>query len=176
MSRRRFCAHIESMAKRIDPQIHNNFIDANVPDRLDDGHDEAVDEMLTLAEQGSITLMLTHSVKTEIGNPNTPSDVKQRTLGLIFTEPVSLTNNELELHKQVREMVQGNAKPGRHDRDAFHVVEAAKYGGGYFVTRDQRLLGKRGELSGLLDIEIVSPSDFIRLYHEFGAADKMPRR
>ena len=65
------------MAKRIDPQIHNNFIDANVPDRLDDGHDEAVDEMLALAERYNI--MLTHSVKTEIGNPNTPPEVKQRT-------------------------------------------------------------------------------------------------
>jgi len=46
------------MAKRIDPRYFNNFIDANVLDRMGDGHDDAVDEMLSLYERSEITLLL----------------------------------------------------------------------------------------------------------------------
>ncbi len=126
------------MAKRIDPRYFNNFIDANVLDRMGDGHDDAVDEMLSLYERSEITLLLPHSVKAEIEHPRTPPEVKARAMGIIFTEPVTLTPNEVELHRRMRDLVRGNARPGKHDRDAYHVVEAAKYGG-YFVNLFQSL-------------------------------------
>ena len=161
------------MPRRIDPRYFNNFIDANVLNRLGDGHDDAVDEMLSLYERSEITLLLPHSVKAEIEHPRTPPEVKARAMGIIFTEPVTLTPNEVELHRRVRDLVRGNARPGRHDRDAYHVVEANKYGGGHFVTRDGRLLEKGPEISTLLGtIEVVSPTDFVRLYHDFAASGR----
>ncbi len=161
------------MAKRIDPRYFNNFIDANVLDRMGDGHDDAVDEMLSLYDDGKITLLMPHSVKAEIEHPNTPAKVKARAMGIIFTEPVTLTPNEVERHCQVRDLVQGNALPGTHDRDAYHVVEADKHGGGYFVTRDERLLKMGREISALLTtVEVVSPTEFMRKYQEFAASGR----
>ena len=122
------------MAQRIDPRIFNTLLDAHVLDRTGGPDDAAVDEILGLDE---LTLILPHSVKSEIEHPNTPADVKRRALGLIYTLPVSLTPPEQELHQRVRTIVRGNAKPGKHDRDAFHLVEIHKHGGVYFITIDE---------------------------------------
>jgi predicted nucleic acid-binding protein len=157
------------MARRIDPRIHNNFLDAHVLDRTGGPDDALVDEILVLARSLKISLMLPHSVKAEIEHPNTPAEVKRRALGLIYTERVSLTESERALHRQAREIVRGNARPGKHDRDAFHVVEAEKYGGGYFVTNDARLLKKRAELERVLAIAIVTPTEFLQAYRRFEA-------
>jgi hypothetical protein len=156
------------MAQRIDPRYFPSLIDANVLDRLGGPDDAVVDQILALAEELKIDLKLPHSVKTEIDHPNTPADVKQRALQLIYTVPVSLTPGEVELQQQARDLVRGNAKPGQHDRDAYHIVEAAKYGG-YFITRDRRLLKKRSEIAGLLGagFVIVTPSEFLEAYDRF---------
>jgi hypothetical protein len=42
-----------------------------------------------------------------------------------------------------------------------HVWEAAKYGGGYFITRDQRLLARTELIAELKRIEIVNPETFL---------------
>lgn len=107
-----------SMARRIDPRYFNNFIDAHVLDRTGGSEDAVIDEILSLVEEGKFTLLLPHSVKAETEHPNTPDDVKRRAAGLLFTEPVSLTAPEMELHAKVRTILQGNAKAGKHDRDA----------------------------------------------------------
>ncbi len=164
----RTAPHINAMAKRIDPRYFNTLIDANVLDRLGDADDEAVDEMLSLHGNGKITLMLPHSVKHEIEDPNTPAEVKARAMRIIYTDPVTLTPNEVELHRRMRDLMQGNALPGTHDRDAYHVVEAGKYGG-YFVTRDARLLKKGREVHAL---EVVSPTEFMRMYRKFATSGR----
>ncbi len=164
--------HIDAMAKRIDPRCYPSLIDSNVLDRLGDADDDAVDEMLSLRRDDKITLQIPHSVKHEIDDPSTPPEVKARASEFGYTMPVTLTPNEVELHRRVRGLVQGNARPGKHDSDAYHVVEAAKYGGGYFVTRDPRLLKKGREVSALLQIEVVSPTEFMRKYQGFAASDR----
>lgn len=60
------------------------------------------------------------------------------------------------------------AQPGKHERDAYHMVEAAKYGG-YFITRDARLLKKRLEVARLLGagFAIVTPPEFLEAYKRF---------
>jgi hypothetical protein len=117
------------MARGIDPRYVNNLIDAHVLDRTSGLQDAAVDQILELAAGGEITVLLPHSVKTEIEHPNTPEDVKRRAIALIYTEPVQLTPQELALHQKIRNILRGKAKPGKHDRDAYHVVESAKYRG-----------------------------------------------
>ena len=110
------------MAQRIDPRYFPSLIDANVLDRLGRSDDADVDKILALAEDQTIYLMLPHSVEAEIEHPNTPAGVKRRAQQLIFTEPVSLTHIEIERHQRVRDMVRGNALPGQHDRDAYHLA------------------------------------------------------
>ena len=156
------------MSRRIDPRYFNNLIDAHVLDRTVGPEDVVVDQILALVEEGKFTLLLPHSVKAEIEHRNTPADVKLRAAGLLFTEAVELTPNEEKLHQQVRKIMQGNAMPGKHDRDAYHVVESAKYGG-YFITNDNRILKKASEISSLLQLMIVTPTQFLDLYRQYEA-------
>ncbi len=163
------------MPRRVDPRYYNNVIDTNILDRLEDGHDEAVDAMLALYRGNMVSFQLPYSVKAEIDHPHTPTEVKERAREFIFTEPVTLTANEHALHAEVRELIRGNAAPGQHDQDAFHLFEAEKYGGGYFVTRDRRLLRKRAEIERLLGLIVLAPTEFMSVYQEFEADERRPR-
>ena len=156
------------MTQRIDPRHFNNLIDANILDRLNGPEDAVVDEIIALADSGRITLQLPHSVKAEIDHPDAPADVKRQAVGFIYTSPVSLTAAERQRHEEVHALVRGNAEPGEHDRDAYHMVEAARYGG-YFITRDARLLEKRIDVAGLLGagFAIVTPSEFLEAYEHY---------
>lgn len=155
------------MARRIDPRIFNTFLDAHILDRMSSPEDAVVDELLETGFDRGVLLHLPHSVKAEIEHRNTPADVKRRAAGLIYSEPVQLTENERQLHRRVRSIVQGNAKPGKHDADAFHVVESDKHGGGYFLTNDTRLLKKASELAELLQIQIVTPTELLSILVKF---------
>ena len=110
----------------LDPRYGNNFIDANVLDRSGGPEDAAVDEVLRLRDDGAFTLLLPYSVKAEIEHPNTPPEVKRRAGSFIYSMPVQLTAPELATHVKIRAMIQGNAQPGQHAKDAFHLVESAK--------------------------------------------------
>lgn len=144
------------------------MIDAHVPDRVNDEEDEIVDRILELSGDGKFQVLLPYSVKAEIEHPHTPAIVKRRAMSLIYTEEVALTEQELAMHSQIREIMRGNAKPGKHDADAYHIVESAKYGR-YFITNDQRILQKRGEIADLLQIVIVTPREFLDAYERFAS-------
>ena len=147
----------------LDPRLDNNFIDANVLDRTGGPEDVAVDEILRLYEGNALTLLLPYSVKAEIEHPNTPPEVKRKAARLIFSMQVDLTGPELATHNKIRALIQGNAKPGQHDRDAFHLVESAKYGR-HFITNDGRLLQKAKEIWGMLQLTVLKPSEFLAAY------------
>jgi predicted nucleic acid-binding protein len=125
---------------------------------------EAVERILALYRQRRFTLPLPYSVKAEIEHPNTPAHVKARARELIFTTPVELTPPELELVARSRDLMRGNAASGKHDADAFHVVEAAKYGGRHFITNDTRILSKKAQISELTGIDVVTPTEFLARY------------
>jgi hypothetical protein len=102
----------------------------------------------------------------------TPSDlaaallgagVKRKAENLVFSIKVELTGPELALHDKVRDVIRGNARPGQHDRDAFHLVESAKYGR-QFITNNGRLLKKAPEIWEILQLEVVKPSEFLAAY------------
>jgi hypothetical protein len=146
----------------LDPRFGNNFIDANVLDRTGGPEDTAVSEILRI-RWGAFTLLLPHSVKAEIAHPNTPAEVKKRSMEFVYSTPVHLTPDEQATHDRKRVLIQGNAKPGQHDRDAFHLVESAKYGR-HFITNDGRLLKKAGEIWGMLHLKVLKPSEFLAAY------------
>ncbi len=156
------------MALWIDPRYYNTLIDANVLDAKIGADAAIVGEILDLAMDGVISLMLPYSVKDEIDHPNTPVHVRECAQGLIYTIPVGLTESERQLHRKVLALVQGKAKPGRHERDTLHMVEAHKYGGGFFLTYDERLLKKAAEIRSLLpQMLIVTPTEFLEIYRRF---------
>ena len=146
----------------LNPRFGNNFIDANVLDRTGGSEDAAVDEILRI-RWGAFTLLLPHSVKAEIAHPNTPADVKKRSMEFVYSLPVELTPDEQANHDRIRVLIQGNAKPGQHDNDAIHLVESAKYGR-HFITNDGRLLKKAGEIWEMLELKVLRPSEFLAAY------------
>ena len=155
------------MVRKIDPRYSHTFVDVPVLHRKGNVEDAVVDELLEIAFELRIMLHLTYSVKDEIAHPNTPADVKKRAQRLIYSVPVQLTQGEKELHQKVREIVQGNAKAGKHDADAFHLVESQKYGAGHFLTNDKRLLKKKAAIGNLLNMEIVTPTEFLAVLKKF---------
>jgi hypothetical protein len=146
----------------LDPRVGNNFIDANVLDRTGGPEDAAVSEILRI-RAGEFLLLLPHSVKAEIAHPNTPADVKKRSMEFVYSEPVGLTPDELAKLDRTRVLIRGNAKAGQHDKDAFHLVESAKYGR-HFITSDGRLLKKAGEIWKALQLKVLRPSEFLAAY------------
>jgi hypothetical protein len=142
-------------------------------DRKGDSEDQVVDEILALAEDLKISLYLPHSVKSEIEHPNTPAETKKRAAGLIYTQPVTLTEPEIQRLQKIQAMLQGDARPGKHHRDAFHVVEAAKYGS-YFITNDGRILNHRGALTAILGVDVVTPTEFLERFRD--AERRYPHR
>lgn len=147
----------------LDPRFGNNFIDANVLDRTGGPEDAAVSEILRLHGGDTFTVLLPHSVMAEIAHSNTPAEVKQRAAEFIYSIPVQLTAPERTTHDKIRALIQGNARPGQHDRDAFHVVESAKYGR-HFITNDGRLLKKAEEIWVMLHLKVLKPSEFLAAY------------
>ena len=156
-----------AVTRRRDPRIFNTFIDVPVLHRKGDPEDVVVAELLSTAHDRGVILHLAYSVKDEIAHAHTPADVKVRARDLIFSEQVQLTEGEKDLHRRVRELIRGNAKAGKHDADAFHLVESSKYGAGYFLTNDKRLLRKGGEIGDLLNMEIVTPTEFLEILKMF---------
>ena len=90
----------------------------------------------------------------------------------IHTLPVSRTAGEKATLCQIRAILRGNAQPGKHDADAEHLFEASKYGGGYFITHDRRMLDKRDELRQLIGVAlaIVTLEEFLAAYDRFSRA------
>lgn len=158
------------MAMRIDPRIHNNFLDANFWDESGNpSQDRAILDILDLAEQEEIDLILPFSVKAELEHPNTPQEIKRKASDMIYTLATALTSNELKIRAKLLALIQGNAKLGEHNRDVLHLFEAHKYGGGYFITKDRRMLKRRTEIQLLLtSLQVVSPSKFMAAFRSDG--------
>ncbi len=148
------------MTRFIDPLCFNNFVDANILDDVADGEDPAVNEIVDLAQSGKITLLLPYSVQNELKNPNTPAHVQRAATLFLFSVEVGLTDGERRLYREVVAAVKGNAEEKNIAPDLFHVSEAAKYGG-YFITRDKRLLTRSAAIASILDINVVTPTDFL---------------
>jgi len=151
----------------LDPRVGNNFLDANALDDTGGTETAAMDEILRM-RWGNFLLLLPHSVKAEIAHPNTPDAVKRRSKEFVYSTPVELTAAELDTHNEIRTLIRGNAQPGQHDKDAFHLVESAKYGR-HFITNDGRLLRKAEEIWAVLHIKVLKPSEFLAAYLAHGA-------
>ena len=153
----------------LDPRKVNVIIDANALDPS--GGDSAeVDRLLALRAAGKVNLIAPGGVRGEALHPKTPAGVRENVVTQIFSLPVGLNGMEQQQLAGIRAILQGNAAPGQHDADARHVFEAAKYGGGYFITHDRRInKTKRQELEKVLpsSLWIVTPAEFLAIYNRY---------
>ncbi len=158
--------YIDWMTKRVDPRLFNNFVDANFWDSSGiPNEDTSMQEILDFAEREEVTLILPFSVKAEVDHPNTPPEIKCLAARMIYTLQTNLTPDERKIRTKLQTLIQGNARAGKHDRDVYHLFEAEEYGGGYFITKDDRLLRKSEEVERLLSsLRIVSPSTFMKYW------------
>lgn len=155
----------------IDPRICNIGHDANALDRDGTGRDALVDRFLNLASSRRLKVVVAGGVRDEVQHPNTPADVKDGVLPRIFNFRPGLNATQQEQRRRIREILQGNARPGKHDADASHLSEAAETGCGYFITHDKRILDKRDELHRALSpsLTVVTLTEFFDTYDRFEA-------
>jgi hypothetical protein len=149
-----------------DPKFCQNFFDANTFDRKGSSDDWKVDRLLELSAERKISLIMPHSVRMEIEDAGTPHNVRRDALSQIFTLPTEKTAHETEQSQRILAVIRGNAmSPGKHVADAAHVADLDKYGGGYFITNDQRLLKKQREISLVAPgVLIVTLDRFLEIY------------
>lgn len=164
------------VARFINPLFVNNFVDNHILDSVADGQDDAVNEIVRLVEAEEIIVLLPYSVHNELKDPQTPTHVRRAATLFPFSIKVELT--EAEQHRRDAFLAQaiGDALPKNIVPDLLHVFEAAKYGG-YFIARDKRLLKRAPAIAKFLDIDLVTPVEFLEcveraraLAAQFGAA------
>jgi hypothetical protein len=151
----------------LDPRKCPVAIDANALDRGGSNRDALVDRLLALYNAGTINLILPKGVRLEISNPNTPAHV-QEAAPKIFTIGVGLNADEKRRKRIIAAELQGNARPGKHEADADHLFEAAKYGG-YFITHDQRILARAGRIGQVRppSLTVVTLADFLTIFDDW---------
>jgi predicted nucleic acid-binding protein len=161
------------MPRPLDPRRVNVTIDANALDKDGAGRDALVDRLLALREADKIRFVIPAGVREEVQHPRTPQGVKDAVLPEIFTIPTGLNSQEQDFRRRVAAALQGNAAPGKHAADAYHLAEAAKYGG-YFITHDERVLKRSGGLRDLLppSLQIVTLARFLEIFDEYESGQR----
>jgi predicted nucleic acid-binding protein len=156
------------MNRPLDPRRVNVTLDANALDKDGTERDALVERALQLRQAGKIRFVIPAGVRREIEHPKTPQKVKDAVLPEIFTMSVELNPQEQDFRRKLTGALQGNALPGKHAADAYHLAEAAKYGG-YFITHDDRILRKPGDLLGLLppSLQIVTLERFLEIFDDY---------
>lgn len=154
----------------LDPKICNIGLDANALDRAGtDRRGRLTARFRALASNGTLTFVLSAGVRTEAQHPRTPADVRDAMLPQIFNLRPALNSAQRADRARVLAILQGNARAGKHAADASHISEAAETGCGYFITHDQRILDKRGELYAVLPptLNIVSLEEFFCILNRY---------
>jgi hypothetical protein len=153
----------------LDPRRCNITIDANALDRNGTADDQLVDRFVKLSRTGYLTVVVTGGVREEVLHPHTPDCTKEAVLPEIFNFQPGLNSTQQDERKRIHAILQGNAKPNKHAADASHLSEAAETGCCYFITNDQRILNKRGELHAVLPptLTLVTLAEFHHILDDF---------
>jgi hypothetical protein len=150
----------------LDPRKGHVSIDTNVLHRDGSERDRLVDKFEALID-ASFRVVLPFGVREEVMHPNTPSAERRAYAGQIF----NLRPHDNAIWREVRAILQGNAQPGKHDADAYHLCEAAQCECEYFVTEDARILAKRDELASALppSLTITTLAEFLAIFDDYEA-------
>jgi len=150
-----------------DPRYAGVRVDANFfHDDIPSNERKAADRLLELAETMEISMAVPHTVRAELDHPNTPAAARERATRLIYTLDTGMAN--LARLRLVQGVMQGNALPGRHDKDSAHLYDSALWQCAYFVTCDGRILKKQGKLGAVIsDLWVVRPTELVAIYEQW---------
>ena len=149
----------------LDPRKQNIGHDANALDRDGTDRDRLVARFHELLASRVFRLVVAGGVRDEVQHPHTPDHVKAAVLPQIFNLRIGLNSSQAMERQRVQAIIQGNARPGKHDADASHLSEAAETGCTYFITHDNRILGKRRQLASVLPtLTIVTLAEFFEIF------------
>ena len=149
----------------LDPRRSNNFLDSCAFDPKYAPESDAAEEIQRIADEGGLSLLITHSNRKEIEHANTPENVKREARSMNYTIETDITPGERAQKAAVLRILTGNGSPEKYAADARHVFEAGKYIG-YFITTDRRILDKRDELRKVCPATVLKPSEWLHIYHE----------
>lgn len=157
-----------------DPYRRNNYFDACAFNPDDQLEFSASDKLFRLYERDGLPIILmSESVKNEIAHKNTPPWVKRLASGQIYSlDYPPLTNDERFDYEEILKVLTGNGLREKHEKDAKHIFNAQKEGGKYFVTTDKGILKKAEELKKFCEIEVLLPSEFLKLLDEWNMYTK----
>ena len=153
----------------LDPRMANIGCDANALDRDGDGRNQLVQRFCDLVAKGVLRPVVAGGVRIEVQHPKTPGDVKAAFLPRIFNLRPGLNFSQQRSRKRIRDILRGNALEGKHDADTSHLCEAVETGCSYFITHDNRILHKRGELRPELppSLTIVTLAEFFEIFDDY---------
>lgn len=120
--------------------------DSNVFDRKTPERAALIESFVALLGSGRIGLFRGTGVEAEIAHPAARIAAARLPPAAVRPTARPLTAAEHIARMRVRSIVQGNAKPGKHEADAAHLSEAAEAGCRYFLTYDGRFLRRRDDL------------------------------
>jgi hypothetical protein len=147
-----------------DPRRANTFLDSCAFDPKVEPEHGAAQKIRSLRQSVQISILLAHSTQKEIEHPNTPLDVKEEATDMNYTIATALTPAEVERRAHIHQVMTGDGNPARYEADAHHIFEAGKYGSGYFVTTDKRILDRKSQLEGISGAVIVRPTEWLAIY------------
>ncbi len=116
--------------------------------------------LLARSDDGELVIEIAHSVQKEIDHPHTPNDVKALARTLIYSKETGLIPDLQSRRDEIRMLIRGNAREGKHENDADHIFDLYKFGGGYFITTDHRLLSLSGILFSKYFVTTLKPSEY----------------
>ena len=161
--------HVPFGRSHVNPRYANNFLDTCAFDPKYSPEHEAAQQIRDLRNDGKVHLLIAHSNQKEVDHPNTPRDVKQEAADMNYTIERPLTAEERARRAKIHAILTGNGNAEKYEADAAHVFEAGKYMG-YFITTDERILGKSQELKGVTPAVILKPTDWLSIYHAAAGA------
>lgn len=96
-------------------------------------------------EGEQVRLLVGRSVLDELAHPLTPRFVRERAARIAPAE-TKLTPVDRKRAGQIARLLAGSGDAGRHAGDGLHLVEAARAGARWFLTRDRKILEHREAL------------------------------
>jgi hypothetical protein len=127
---------------------------------------EAADRLIELAESMLVSMAIPHTVRAELDHPNTPPEARLRASRLSYT--MDTGEGDRARLNRAKAVMQGNAQPGKHHKDAAHLYDVALWHCSYFVTCDERILRKQAELREAVgDLWVVRPTELLAIYDDY---------
>lgn len=147
-----------------DPRYSSIWVDANFfDDSIGPAERAAADTLV----DSDLIIAVPHTVRREVEHPNTPPKTRSRLSELPYT--LDMNQDDSRRIAQIRELMRGNAQPGKHDADASHLYDAALWQAGYFVTCDARILKRAPAILAMFnDLWVVRPSELVAIFEAAG--------